>query len=232
MILTAHSGSDRTPDNSLSFVEKMLKNDITAIEVDVRLRETTQELYLAHDVPADFSEMVLLEEVFAYLVDYPTVQINCDLKEENLEKQIIALSKKYIHKNQMIFSGSVDLENIPMAWRENVFYNLENILPDVYKNNGKKLIPEEMDDVIAFAKANQIGVINAHYRLAEDSLIETFHQAGLQLSLWTVNDFSLIDDYVEKGIYNVTTRAAISYKNHARKERGVTDGKTGQINVG
>lgn len=222
IILTAHSGSDQTAENSLSFVKTMLKHDIKAIEVDIRLNPETNQLYLAHDVPTDCTKVVLLEEVFQILQSHSNVQINCDLKEEQLETKVMELAKKYLAKNQVIFSGTVDLENIPPSWLENIFFNIENILPKIYDavNQSEATQVENIRHIIDFAKTHQIEILNMNYHLATDGVIDLFHQENIKLSLWTVNDFELIDHFKKKGLYNVTTRKAIGYRKYRNKGRG------------
>ena len=90
-ILTAHSGADGLPDNSLAFVRYALTTDADALEVDVR-RAPSGELRLGHD-EAD-SSLPTLAEVFGLLRKVPDRRINCDLKEQGLEETVCELARK------------------------------------------------------------------------------------------------------------------------------------------
>ena len=81
-LITAHSGSDGTPDNSLACVRYALSTAADAFEVDVR-RLADGTLALGHDA-ADHTAPTL-REVLALAAAKPGVRINCDLKERGLE---------------------------------------------------------------------------------------------------------------------------------------------------
>ena len=77
-LITAHSGSDGTPDNSLACVRYALSTAADAFEVDVR-RLSDGTLALGHDA-ADHTAPTL-REVFTLAAAKPGVRVNCDLKE-------------------------------------------------------------------------------------------------------------------------------------------------------
>ena len=87
--ITAHSGSDGTPDNSLACVRYALSTAADAFEVDVR-RLADGTLALGHDA-ADHTAPTL-REVLALAAAKPGVRINCDLKERGLEPAVAALA--------------------------------------------------------------------------------------------------------------------------------------------
>ena len=89
-LITAHSGSDGTPDNSLSCVEYALSTAADAFEVDVR-RLSDGTLALGHDA-ADHTAPTL-REVFTLAAAKPGVRVNCDLKERGLEPDVAALER-------------------------------------------------------------------------------------------------------------------------------------------
>ena len=69
MLVTAHSGCDSTPDNSLDFVRHALQLQVDALEVDVWQKEG--KLILSHDEPEDMNHP-LLEEVFVMVKEHPS----------------------------------------------------------------------------------------------------------------------------------------------------------------
>ena len=105
-LITAHSGSDGTPDNSLACVRYALSTAADAFEVDVR-RLSDGTLALGHDA-ADHTAPTL-REVFTLAAAKPGVRVNCDLKERGLEPDVAALAAECGMAGRLIFSGSVDV---------------------------------------------------------------------------------------------------------------------------
>lgn len=93
-LITAHSGSDGTPDNSLACVRYAISTAADAFEVDVR-RLADGTLALGHDA-ADHTAPTL-REVLALAAAKPGVRINCDLKERGLEPAVAALGRRMRH---------------------------------------------------------------------------------------------------------------------------------------
>ena len=89
--ITAHSGCDGTPDNSLEFVRHALQTNADALEVDVR-KTKDGILAISHDAILDDQDAPALDAVFA-LVAQTDKWINCDLKEPDLENAVIDLAR-------------------------------------------------------------------------------------------------------------------------------------------
>ena len=102
-MITAHSGSDGTPDNSMEFVNYALGCGVEALEVDVR-RRGDSSFFLSHDTAA--GACPTLREVFS-LLRSSHMKINCDLKEADMELGVLALAKEYGIENRLLLSGSV-----------------------------------------------------------------------------------------------------------------------------
>lgn len=90
--ITAHSGCDGTPDNSMEFVRYALASEGNCLEADIR-RNRDGELILSHDETAE--EAVRLGQVFELLKEKPEKRINCDLKTPGLEIPVYQLAKEY-----------------------------------------------------------------------------------------------------------------------------------------
>ena len=71
--ITAHSGCDGTPDNSMEFVRYALASEGNCLEADIR-RNRDGELILSHDETAE--EAVRLGQVFELLKEKPEKRIN------------------------------------------------------------------------------------------------------------------------------------------------------------
>ena len=78
-LITAHSGCENTPDNSIEAVLAGIRAGADCVEVDVRIG-AQGVLMLTHDLPGKGEEPAILEQAFACLQG-TNVCINCDLKE-------------------------------------------------------------------------------------------------------------------------------------------------------
>lgn len=212
MILTAHSGSDGTPDNSLEFIERMIENHVKFIEVDVR-RAANGKLYLSHD-PIRANEtidcLLAVEAMFRYIhKKSSSITVNCDLKEAGLEAEVQWIAEKWELFEQVVFSGTIDPAHLSIWDREKIFYNIENCLPNIYTVN--QLKKAHFDVVNYFCRKYNVHTLNLYYGLCSKEWIELCHANELNLSVWTVDNLEMIDTFQNQDVYNVTTRRAIEY---------------------
>lgn len=207
-MITAHSGADSLPDNSLAFVRHALASAADAFEIDVR-RAPSGELRLGHDA-AD-GALPALSEVFSLLADTPDKRINCDLKEPGLQKQVCALAREYGLEGRLILTGTTDAAAYAASpsLRETaeLWLNAEMVVPDVYeKALDADFRRRAAGEVIAFCRCFALTTVNLHYRLAESEFGATMTEAGLALSVWTVNDEADIRRFLDGGVFALTTR--------------------------
>lgn len=198
--ITAHSGCDGTPDNSLEFVRHALTTGADALEVDVRKTEDGS-LAISHDAIPAGEAHPLLAEVFS-LIRESDIRINCDLKEPDLENAVIDLAEKHGLLRRLIFSGSVGLPFVAsrpdIHDRVEIYINLEELLPDLYERIRKELplTPEEQSKLVvgqvpyAAALCREYGfrVINIYYEYCSPAFLQEIAREGLRISAWTVND--------------------------------------------
>lgn len=210
-MLTAHSGCDHTPDNSLEFVKYVLEKNVDCFEVDIRNKE--EKLILSHEEPGENS--ISLEKVFRLLRKKSNIKINCDLKEKNLEKSVYQLAKLHQVEKQLIFTGSVELEN----FRKNknlfpgvtVFYNIENLspYPEEILRTGVMLREKMMEEIQKIAEElihYNIAGINMNVLFYSKKVLEILKRYNLKCSLWTVNESQQLIELLSQEIENITTR--------------------------
>lgn len=212
MILTAHSGSDGTPNNSLEFIERMIENHVEFIEVDIR-RAPNGKLYLSHN-PITTNETVDclldIEAMFRYIHQKSSsLTVNCDLKEAGLEAEVQWIAEKWELFEQVVFSGTINPTHLSIWDREKILYNIENCLPNIYTVN--QLKKAHFDVVNYFCRKYSVHTLNLYYGLCSKEWIELCHANHLNLSVWTVDNLEMIDTFQNQDIYNVTTRRAIEY---------------------
>ena len=146
--ITAHSGCDGTPDNSLEFVHHALQTNADVLEVDVR-KTKDGVLAISHDALEDGRDAPALDAVFA-LVAQTDKWINCDLKEPDLENAVIDLARGHGLLQRLIFSGTVSLERVRVdetLRREVLIYiNIEELMPGLYDRlqDGEVLTEQDM----------------------------------------------------------------------------------------
>ena len=203
--ITAHSGCDGTPDNSMEFVRYALASEGNCLEADIR-RNRDGELILSHDETAE--EAVRLGQVFELLKEKPEKRINCDLKTPGLEIPVYQLAKEYGVEGQLIYSGTVSsffMKARPEKYPEvRVYWNIENLIPE--PDLGRNICMKQMEQVFRTAVRYSAQCINMEYRLFTDRVMELLKTMGLGGSAWTVNDPEIIRSLMEKGIANITTR--------------------------
>lgn len=216
MFLTAHSGSDGTPENSRLFIEIMSELSVPAVEVDVRKKDGM--LYLSHDPVDNIGECLTLREAFQLIAESPSLWVNCDLKEAQLEDEVVALAEHYHIKERLILSGTVELSALPSTFnKQNLYYNPENWIADFYTS--WPLNEEKLNELIIYCKEKGIKVLNIHYKLATESLVKRLNTESIGLSVWTVNDYQTIQYFKSNHVHNVTSKAACGYMYDEKKRR-------------
>ena len=208
-ILTAHSGADGFPDNSLAFVRHALVSGADALELDVR-RGADGALRLGHDAAGE--GLPTLAEVFALLAAAPGKRVNCDLKERGLEDEVCALARERGLAGRVILTGSADPERYAASplLRETaeLWINIEELVPDVYERRdwtAARLL-ETAERAASLCARYALTVLNLNYRLVVPAFAERLAAAGVRLSVWTVNDEAELRRFLEGGVYALTTR--------------------------
>ena len=142
------------------------------------------------------------------------IRINCDLKHEGLERDVLALAEQEKMQGRIILTGTVApelLETIP-EWVM-VSMNVENLLPGVYEAaeaRGELRMTEE-EETLLLEKARRYGVssLNMNYRYFHRDLWQKMADAGIAFSLWTANDEETIRRLLAYDLENLTTRMPV-----------------------
>lgn len=222
--ITAHSGCDHTPDNSMEHVRHALTLSVDAFEIDIH-KAQDGTLVICHDSVSDeeYMRSPRLKDVFLLLKTHPSMRINCDLKDNDIELDVLRLARECGVTERVIFSGSFNpalSEHEAVKGKVRVFYNVEEInrtLREQYKNlfHGELVagtpafdaaLDQAADSVIHTCRQRGFDIINIHYGVCTDRFIEKMHENGIGISVWTVNDEGLIRHFLEKKVVNITTR--------------------------
>ncbi len=235
--ITAHSGCDNTPDDSLESVAQGIESGADIVEVDVRMNRDGV-LVLSHDSEPGryYSDLPALEAAFEIIQAVEGIGINCDVKEALAIPAVLDLTNRLrFPRERLYLSGSVTpevLRNISdLPRRCHVLWNLEEMLRPLAEeklraDGREELLPvlssdpwralrEIMPDpdpyagdVVRLAKTFAIETLNIPWQIATEERISFFRQHGLEMSVWTVNEPEQIMKYLRAGVPNITTRNA------------------------
>lgn len=215
IIITAHSGCEGTPDNSMESILKGIELGADCIEIDINMDDQGQ-MWLTHNPLEDYSTCVPLEEALRVICE-SGLAVNCDLKTEDLLYPVLeAAESAGFKKEKLVFSGSVNVDMLrkdpSVAKRARIFLNLEQIYP--YLPHEKPQSREEeavyfdahIEELAAVVKEVNAECVNPSFRTMSSERIARSLAHGIDLSLWTVNEE--IDQYalMRENLVNMTTR--------------------------
>ncbi len=213
MEITAHSGCDGTPMNSMEFIKHALSLNVDAIEIDIR-RNNQGILVLTHDTSIE-ENLVTLYDAFIEIAKYD-VAINCDIKEYNLEQDVVETAIKCgINLERIIFSGSVTTykkDKWPEFMKEvKVYINAEEIKKDFYYNleNNKLLEENTIRYVLEKCKDYGCNIININFRICNDKFVDLCNEYDIKISAWTVTEEEDIKKISSFNVFNITSRAPL-----------------------
>ena len=218
--ITAHTGADGTPDNSLEFIRYALTTKADALEMDIRPAEDGS-LVLSHDAPGEAD--VPLAAAFSLIAEHPGMYVNCDLKAAGLEERVFRLAETWGLSGRLIYSGTVNAGTCgnagPLRGRVPVYLNMEEYIPNLYRNY--RDVPDfELQAAARMAEvchAHGIRTVNLYQGLVTRRLIEVLAEEQIGVSAWTVNEPGELEWFLQSGVVNLTTRClwrALTMRQH------------------
>lgn len=201
-MITAHSGCDGTPDNSLEFLIHALQCGADALEVDIRAR-VDGKLYISHDATA--TDCPDLDTVF-HMMRSSNMKINCDLKEPEIELSVLSLARHYNLCDQLLFSGSVSTKMMMdnQAIQERTLLNVKPIFP--INSADDVSMDEQFARLIWECRSCGAKIINVTYEMCTDDMLDRLAEAGIGVSAWTVNREDIALRLLNHNIFNITSR--------------------------
>jgi glycerophosphoryl diester phosphodiesterase len=200
MTITAHSGAFGTPDNSIEYVRKVLAENCEIFEIDVTFRPDGTPVVI-HDGHPRADQGILLRDVFALAAEHPTVRMNLDLKSVANLPAVDALLDAYGLKDRAFYTG------VNEGWVQTV---RENSSVPYYLNAdvavwNRSRLPALQKLAEKVRSLGAVG-INTHYSNCRPAMVKAFHEKGMPVSVWTVNDAKNAAKYAALGVDNITTR--------------------------
>lgn len=228
--ITAHSGCEGTPRDSLESVELGIALGADYVEVDVR-RAPNGELVISHDRRDDYREHLRLEAVLSLLAADGRVGVNCDLKEPEAALEALELCRRWgIQRERLVLSGGLTpsmLRQAPeLARQAGIYLNIEELLGEALGASASGCAWDAVNAAVADVReylemieaiCGEVGAdaLNLPYIPFTEPCFEL--PAGrVALSAWTIDEPSLMEKLFRLGIGNLTTRnvsQAIRVKN-------------------
>ena len=194
-IITAHSGCEHTPDNSLEHIFAAIESGAEMLEVDIISNGSC--LYLSHDAQEDPSACVTLDTFFDILAGVPALRVNCDVKQEGLVLPVMEAARRHGVVDRILFTGSCNEDGrLAEALGAELWIG-------IWSADDK--------DAVFRAHAEKYGylrdeVLNVNAGLITDTNAAYLREHGVGLSGWTVSNEADLRRFLQMGLTNITTR--------------------------
>ena len=201
-VITAHSGCEKTPDNSIEHIRTALASGAEMFEIDVN--EHDGVLYLTHNPLENYSGCPTLAECFAITAEHPAMCINCDVKTFGLTAPVIELAKKYGMESRILFTGSVGADELP-----NLNASAADWWLSLWHSDHE---PEDLADACrTYREMNGLyRIINLDHGMVNERVLRTMEETGCTLSVWTVSSEEALRRVMNTGVVaNITTRTPL-----------------------
>ena len=202
--VTAHSGCEGTPDNSMEFIRKGVEINAQILEVDVTFRADGTPV-LIHKEQADADEGLLFDEAVRYISENSdTVRLNLDLKSTANLPEVVRILDRYGMRERCFYSGvNADFVEAVRADGELPYYLNTTI------TRWKKHSPKELNAALERVKKSGAIGINCSLKYASKEMVELFRENGLLVSYWTANSKKEMIKLLNIAPDNITTRRPV-----------------------
>lgn len=206
-MITAHAGSDGYRPNSISFINKMLDEGVETLEIDCTITEDGI-IYLRHDPVLDIRGILTLDLAFELIASHHNTETNILIDCKNVVIGRIALDKAeaYDLKERIILAGKINYGDFSFQEREQLFYNVEN---EIHLKNEFSI--DEFKEALNRWYEDGIRYIQSDHEHISHEILTWIRESNLQVSVSTVDDFDLINDMLDRGVYNIITDRALEY---------------------
>lgn len=181
---------------------------IDSFEFNVRTFEG-RKLILAADLGrVDASESpsnrIFLKELFEYIKDLPKdLKIVLNLQVPNLENLVKVYVEEWDLNSQIKYTGQVEPTNLTPWDKADIYYNVENCLPNFYQLEAIK--KTHFDVIYYFCRKYKVNNIRIHEKTMTPDIVRWANAYDLNLSIYGVETIELAEEFYSKGIAQVTT---------------------------
>lgn len=211
--VTAHTGCEKTKDNSLDAITLGYGCGADIVEFDLYFDKNGKAV-LSHNEPHGNEPSV--EEAFKLISGYKGLRVNIDVKKTDDMKQVASLAEKYGIKDRIFYTGITadDVEAVSSSTPEIMYYLNKKI--DIIRKNDEAYIRQLIDEVRASGACG----LNINHKGLSSVMVELFHNEGLEVSVWTVNNRIEMISALSKKCDNITTRRPEELKKLVDRLRG------------
>lgn len=197
--LTAHTGCEKTPDNSLVAIKSAFESGADIVEFDLNFDENGKPV-LSHDEPK--GTCVTLDEAFCFVAENDKLKVNVDVKNTKDLKAVVERANKFGLGERIFYTGITENDvDAVINQTPEVRYFLNYSVDKAKKCD--KIYLESLADKVE--KLGAVG-INLNYHYCSKELVEMFHSRGLLVSVWTVNNKYAMYRVMLMSPDNITTR--------------------------
>ena len=205
-LVTAHSGCEGTPANSLRYLRAALDAGAEVAEVDVRLSGAGRPI-LMHDEPPVGVELpgtvVSLESALIFIAS-ERIALNLDLKDNACVEPVGQLVRSIGLTGRVIVSGCGPARAHLMrefAPEIPVLLNVDPPLAGVLDLDTNDYATE----ICRVALEHHCSGLNLDYRVCRPALVDLARRRYLPVSVWTVDDDSGLREMIAMGVHSITT---------------------------
>jgi len=199
--ITAHTGAFETAENSIESVQAAINNHVKVFEIDIRQRPNGT-LVMSHELVVTNNDGVPLSEAFELLKETEII-LNLDIKETRTLNALHDMLVEYGLLDRAFLTGIevIDVKAVKESTCADMDYYI-NCQPSrlkIFSEDYKQKLLNTLEETGA------VGV-NCNYKYAGGQLSELLHKNGYKLSVWTVNEKSVMKRMLVLSPDNITTK--------------------------
>ena len=196
---TAHTGCVDTSDNTLESIDVGVKYGADIIEFDLSFLPDGTPV-LSHDEPK--GNEPTLDEAFKKVSEYEDILVNVDVKTVDNLGAVYPLAQKHGIEDRIFYTGiGIDFVDAVKKDSPEVPYYLNMSVDKPIKQT-----PEYLQSLVDEVKENGAIGINFNKDNATKELVDYFHENGLLVSIWTVNNKAEMHKILFMSPDNITTK--------------------------
>ncbi|HIZ78195.1 MAG TPA: glycerophosphodiester phosphodiesterase [Candidatus Lachnoclostridium stercorigallinarum] len=199
MKVIAHTGCMNTKMNSMESVLAGIREKADYIEVDVRFLENRP--VLTHDRPLEGEKYVPLEEAVLAVRDGGSCRLALDLKEWDRIGELAVLLKACGMEKRAVYLGNFmeDMEKMTALGGGVPCF------PNVYPEQVHGLDEKGLEVLAEKIRVLGVRTVGMNFKAVTPEVVKAFHQQGISLSVWTVDEEEDIRRMADMGADFITS---------------------------
>lgn len=203
--VTAHTGSEKTEDNSLESIRAAVEAGADIAEIDLRF-DCEGVPVLSHDECPE--NPVTLAEAFSLIAGEEKIRVNVDVKTTDNMREVYRLSEHYGITDRCFYTGVEESDTLKVkSETPEIPYYLNCPAVKAKKNDGQYIAT-----LIDLAESCGAIGINMHYSGMSKKMSDAIRSRGLKVSLWTANDIRAMLECICLTPDNITTRYPVALR--------------------